>query len=532
MMLVPPLLGYAETHYKMGFVPSLLKKNEPEIIFDAPHRLSPGSDLPVLLLIKDAHRYPVQVLDAAVELTVPGRPVVRRSFDLGGETVEAPWWWRVLQVPRPDDLTGDATVRVQGRFRQGEREFTVVADNHAKTSHEPFAIHLAEEPLPYPEGWHAGDMHTHSHLTADQVEFGVPWDAALPLVRALGLSWFAVADHSYDLDDHHHSFLERDPDLKKWHQLWQAADELEARGGDVVLLPGEELSVGNSHRRNVHMLILGNREFFDGWGDSAERWLRNKPQWLIPAVLERLDATALVAAAHPGAPVPALEWLLLRRGRWTSRDLQHPRLDGMQVLNGAFDDSFDRGLSLWIRMLLSGARLLLYGGNDAHGNFARFRQIGFPFFTMREGPDQRFGVAKTVVYLGGPPDRQSLLRALKQGQVVVTDGPFLEIHLRGQNGAESRMGQVFRGAPQSLHLRARSSPEYGYVREISVWLGAIGGREVRVQRIRRTKLAYTYETEVRLPSLPRSGYIRAVLFTRRNGDHYAFTNPVWFDQTG
>ncbi|NOZ57489.1 MAG: hypothetical protein GXO73_11965, partial [Calditrichaeota bacterium] len=217
-MLVIPTLGYAETHYQMGFVPNLLKKSEPEIIFDVPHRVSPGNSLPVLLLIKDAHRHPVTALQVTVELRLPGKPAVRRSFDLGGEAIGAPWWWKVFALDLPDGFTGNATVSVEGRFRQGEREFLVAADNHRKTSHEPFAVHLAEEPLPYPEGWLAGDLHTHSHLTADQVEFGVPWDAARPLARALELGWFAVTDHSYDLDDDHHSFTERDPDLRKWKQ--------------------------------------------------------------------------------------------------------------------------------------------------------------------------------------------------------------------------------------------------------------------------------------------------------------------------
>jgi len=50
-----PLFLYAETHYRFPYFFSLLRKNEPEIIADAPHRIEPGSPLPILILIKDAH---------------------------------------------------------------------------------------------------------------------------------------------------------------------------------------------------------------------------------------------------------------------------------------------------------------------------------------------------------------------------------------------------------------------------------------------------------------------------------------------
>ncbi|MCH6560272.1 hypothetical protein IH799_07965, partial [candidate division KSB1 bacterium] len=54
-------LLYAETHYSFKGIYSRLKKMEPEIIADVPHRIKRGHPIPVLLLIKDAHQYPIEL---------------------------------------------------------------------------------------------------------------------------------------------------------------------------------------------------------------------------------------------------------------------------------------------------------------------------------------------------------------------------------------------------------------------------------------------------------------------------------------
>ncbi len=527
MFLATPL-AYAETHYCLRVIPNILRKPEPEIILDVPHRVEPGRPIPILLLVKDADRYPIRLLELEVLVQVTGQPAFRERFDLNGAAVDQPWYWRVVEVQVPEGQSGLAHILPRVRVFVGGRERHFDADNYRKTSHEPFLCYIASAPLPYPDGWYAGDLHTHSHLTSDQVEFGVPWEPGVALARAMGLSWYGIADHSYDLDDHLDDALRNHEDLPKWHLLWREVDALESRLDDFVLLPGEELSVGNRFRRNVHMLIFGERRFFEGHGDSAERWFRTKPQWRIPEVLERVSPDALVAAAHPGAPVPPLEWLLLRRGRWGERDLQHPRLDGMQCLNGSFDSGFERALTLWIRQLLRGNRLALLAGNDAHGNFGRFRQIGLPFVTMRESREQLFGRAKTVVHLPDGLSRTQLLAHLRNGRAVITDGPFLEIRALSRDGHEAGPGEELADRPARLYLRALSTQEFGYVREINIWLGRIGREERRLERIRRTSLAYEFETEIPFPAGAGPGYVRATLFTRERGDHHALTNPVWF----
>ena len=60
--LVPFPVLYAETHYRV--IPGIwsrLFRREPEIITDTVWRLDFGHKLPVLLLVKDAHLFPVTI---------------------------------------------------------------------------------------------------------------------------------------------------------------------------------------------------------------------------------------------------------------------------------------------------------------------------------------------------------------------------------------------------------------------------------------------------------------------------------------
>ena len=66
--LILPFLAYAETHYSFKGIYSRLKKKEPEVVADAPHRVEPGKSIPLLILIKDAHYYPAKLNNVRVEL--------------------------------------------------------------------------------------------------------------------------------------------------------------------------------------------------------------------------------------------------------------------------------------------------------------------------------------------------------------------------------------------------------------------------------------------------------------------------------
>ncbi|MDD5230874.1 MAG: hypothetical protein PHC43_06050, partial [Candidatus Marinimicrobia bacterium] len=65
-----PILLYAEMHYRLKFLKGRLYKKQPEIVFDAPRRIQ-STDLPIVLLIKDAHWFPVILKEVRLKITSP-----------------------------------------------------------------------------------------------------------------------------------------------------------------------------------------------------------------------------------------------------------------------------------------------------------------------------------------------------------------------------------------------------------------------------------------------------------------------------
>ncbi|HEX9652835.1 MAG TPA: hypothetical protein VGA99_03915, partial [bacterium] len=285
-------LLYAEIHYTIKGIYSRLKMKEPEIIADVPRRLDPGAALPVLILVKDAHLHPIRL--HGVHIEIRNRENVqseRCHFD--NLQIAAPWWHHILQITPGQNFRGPLQVEVAIEFTCGDRKRVVKSDNYVRTSHTPFEVFIAGQTMPRSPGWYFGEFHCHTSYTSDQVEFGAPPHASALLARAMGLSFFCATDHSYDLDDQPDNYLRSDPDLTKWKSLLAEIGRLNQDLSDFVIVPGEEVSVGNAQNRNVHFLVLNHPEFLPGAGDGAEKWLQTTPDLSIPEVLAKINGQAV-----------------------------------------------------------------------------------------------------------------------------------------------------------------------------------------------------------------------------------------------
>jgi hypothetical protein len=377
------ILLYAEIHYRFKFIPSRLFYRQPEIIADAPHRIEPGQPLPILLLVKDAHRFPIELQTVTASIECDTQPpnitphVLRFTLHEFSEPITSSLWQRIFPIDIPIEWRGQMKrVNVEMIYRCGGREWRCHNDNYSGTSRAPLRVYLAHEPLPTLPGFVHGELHCHTDATSDQVEFGAPVETMVELAKAQGLNFFAATDHSYDLDDLPDNYLKNDPALRKWQALQERIRKCNARQQDFVVLPGEEVSAGNSRQRNVHFLIFNSPHFFPGSGDSAERWFRTEPEMSINEILAQFGDEALAFAAHPEVPTPLLEWLLLRRGKWQWPDYQHPRLNGLQIWNGSLE-GMQEGAARW-RNCSCPAKIIHHRRRRRARNFNRFRQVGIP----------------------------------------------------------------------------------------------------------------------------------------------------------
>lgn len=508
----PLAVLYPEIHYRFRAFPfSLYYRRRPEIIADAPHRLEPRQALPVLLLIKDADSFPLTLDNLTIEAK-SGRRTFSHNTNFSGEVIKRRWWHHIEWVNLPDESPCDWKIDVTWRVQIGSRRFVIRNDNLPGLSHSPLKVFQSGEPLPRSEGWIFGDLHVHTAYTEDQVEFGAPLAAYAPLGEAQGLNFAFAADHSYDLDDLPGSFTRNDPGLMRFDYRNMEIQRLnEESSGRFVLLPGFELTARNIGGKNVHLLLINQQDFLPGSGDSAERWLATRSESTITEVLNRLEGGVLPIAAHPAMKPALLQRWLLGRGHWDKADLDNTNLFGLQVWNGEISEDFRRGVQIWVQGLLSGKQWRFIAGSDAHGNFNRYRQVGFPMLKLIEADKHVFGTVRTGVHLTEALSANNLFEALKSGRSLVTNGPFAEVSIDPQNDS--------RGAK----ISACSTSEFGSLSDIKLWWGK-KGRETE-QSLWQEQFNGDYSFESSIPLGVEKGYLRLEVLT--SSGRLCLTNPVF-----
>ncbi len=252
------ILGYAEIHYRLPVIPSYLYKKEPEIIFDLPIRANWQREIPLFLFIKDSHHFPIQTQSIEVEITNLLQSKSKLFKEVLNQSIHEKFFRYVIKLPATlFEDEGNFQISATLYFVNGQgRSKKIKQDNYRTIPHPPFSIEINNSSLPKQENWFWGDLHIHSNFTNDQVEFGAPLPDTIIAARTMGLDFVAITDHSYDLDDHDDNFLKNDHTLVKWKQFQQEVFSAQRNNDRFVIIPGEEVSVGNARQQNVHCLIL------------------------------------------------------------------------------------------------------------------------------------------------------------------------------------------------------------------------------------------------------------------------------------
>jgi hypothetical protein len=512
---------YAETHYRFKYFISYLKKNEPEIICDIPSRLQAGSTIPLLIIIKDADKYPVDI--KAITVFENANEIFSIQIN---KTVRSPYEDLCYPIDTSDMSCGQHFFDIRIDYSIEGKSKKCFADNHRGTSHKSLPIYISSDPLPRFKNCYYGETHAHTNYTSDQVEFGASLEAIKTMAKAMQLDFFCATDHSYDLDDYKENYLINDPNLTKWKEFQEEIKKCNQKNNDILMIPGEEVTVRNKEGKNVHLLIYNSKTFFPGTGDSGERWFNNRSELTISQVITKIPKSALSIAAHPSETPPMLQKLLINRGSWQSDDCAETGLHGLQFINGGETKFHTDGKSLWVEQLLANNRLTGLAGNDAHGNFARFRQIGFPFFTMRENYYHLFGIWRTGLYVNDQQfNLQSALNALISGNCFMTNGPALFFQLYDKNTRFSMGDDCVN--PIGCEIRIQSSEEYGDINHLSVILGNLESRsEIIFYREEIQNNNRNYNKGITLTNYPKAGYFRIEVNTDKNCQ--ALSNPIWF----
>jgi hypothetical protein len=512
---------YAETHYRFKYFFSWLRKPEPEIIADIPSRIQKGKKLPVLLIVKDADKYNTEIL--GIEVFENNNLMFSQEINT---YLKQPYFDQLFFVDISKMQKGKRRLDIKIVYRIKNKIKTCTNDNHRGTKHKPLPVYVSADPLPNLDNCIYGETHSHTNYTSDQLEFGASLKSTSLLAEAFGLHFFCATDHSYDLDDEESNYLKNDPNLPKWNNFLNEVKQKNDANSNLKIIAGEEASLHNHKNKNIHCLIYSSEKFYPGNGDSGEKWLHPFSELTIDEVLDDVNDNSLVFAAHPVEPVPILQRLLIRRDNWHEEDCRHDRLNGLQFANGGPQKYFEAGKKLWIKLLMEGQKLIGLSGNDAHGNFARYRQVSFPFIKMKENYFHLFGVWRTGVYQNSAEiDTETILQSIKKGNCFLTNGPALQFHAFS-NERHYSMGSVCENIDK-LDIKVKSTAEFGKITKIVVYQGIIGKKSEAVILLKDIKEAeFEYEFSLNIEEKNKNGYYRCEIETILN--KIALSNPIWY----
>jgi hypothetical protein len=506
-------LRYAELHYApFGKGLSRLWQPWPEVYLDIPHRVTLGQPLPLLAAWADAHRFPCTLESFSCQLVSPSGRILHKALDeIGSIPLDERQGGAVLTQFELDEAgEWQIWVDAQARSLSGTQRFR----NQLAKAFEgewPLIVRVESEPLPRMEGLMAGDPHVHSAGTFDMIEFGPPPDLLLAAARALELDWFALTDHSYDLDDALDDVRRQDPALPRWQaqQDWIRTRNPET---DPLVIPGEELSIEGLGGGILHLLLLAPDQFYFGSADGGESALRRKSEWQLPALLERLrDTGCLPVSAHTCEEPGLGERLVLGRRRWEAADMR--LLSCQQILSAAANQDFRDGLGISLDLMRQGLSQSWLAGNDSHGHFSIGRSIRWPGRSVSQGRGQLFGRFRSMVLARPDQDRlqQAVLEECAAGRVLLSTGPLLSFE---DHSGQRAFGGAWQGAGE-LELQARLTahqPE-GFLRVF---------REDQGQEKLIFEQPVSRDATLKL-EMPTRGWLRAELDC---GTEEAYTNPL------
>jgi hypothetical protein len=518
-----PLLAYPELHFRFGGVsPSLLFKKEPEIIFDMVARVEPKRALFLSLIVHHYNLYPVELNSVSVSFYQKKCELKNIVFDNLSDyevTHSHSDISKLFQIPIDEKFNSGrlhTLPKLICKINKKERE--IVIDNLPTTSKQPLITFIASEPLPLSKRVDYADIHGHSIYSQSHVEFGAPTPAISQSTNSFGLSMGVVIDHSYDLECKKDNYLERDSNLNQWKK--QQSEKFDN------LILGEEISARKVRGGVVHLGAIGHSSFIKGSGDGARKGYNSKTELnLADAAEQVVKEGGVTFAAHPGERSSFLQSLLLRRGSWNISDFDE-NIGAFQAVNRGFDSSWYKARKMWISLLLREKKLPLLAGNDAHGDFNRYRAIGFPFLSITENVHRYFGACRTGFYTK-LSSKNELVNAIKEGKTFITSGPAIDILVDGK----SVVGSTPVSLSNSFTLEIESSREFGEISTAKLFFGTPKGEFISTVSVKNGLHNLTHQFSPKEMTSQKIIYCRVETTTTSGTSQtegVAISSPVYF----
>ncbi|MBU0761265.1 MAG: CehA/McbA family metallohydrolase, partial [Nanoarchaeota archaeon] len=363
--------------------------------------------------------------------------------------------------------------------------------------------------LPKIDNWHCGDTHYHSSYTDTSFEFGAPLDATTKSLKALGLEWVTVTDHS-------NSFGGHIGDEFSWENF-----KADCNGYNECLV-GTEINCNYGwHGSGNHLLAYDYSEFID-----------DKFDWYIPGfdnpscfeMISEIDSQGgFTYPAHPESVMDPWDLLL---DKWHDYSLPFSVLE---IWNGDIMDTEDRdwdgnsipdgeeriealedGLEKWKDTILgreglTPRKVFISAGSDAHGDF------------------QEFGKEYTCCYAPSY-SKSNIFDALENGRCYMGNNGALIFDVNGERigGAEI----ITEGDQVNLNI------DYNIIDGcwLKVFKGEIGGDDVQIGS--SSYLSSGSSGNIVRTDLPTQDSYYRLECISSDGDDRIYTNPIWVDVEG
>lgn len=448
-----------------------------EFFVDAPHRVEPGKDIPILALIKDADEFLQDITLKRIDIRSLDGSIDESHF-YDNEYIAVDLWYDVFYVA-PLGLYLDGWL--------AEIIVTFHGDSRFQENFEvdrQVDVWVSVYDLPKFSGWYAGDAHIHSSMTQNILEFGPPVDAIASAARAVGLDWVIITDHGHDID----------PFPDEWYEYNETcANELNTIPGEFICMLGEEITVK-----------LGKEEDLWNWGSHYLAYNISSPIYAPDYGNDVRDNPTAQDAINDVANQDGIGFIahpIDHVRPW--RDWTVDNYTGIEIWNGGIDDSDqpwrnEEAMAKWYEMLTQGEQVFGIGNSDAHNIYDIAKNV------------------RTYVYLGtNELTENNIIDALRNGRSIVTDGPLLTFTVDGHI-----IGETFSssGNTVDLYISWKSTAEYGKVKKIDITVG----------RLFISIPVDSYEGTISMPApLPSTGVSYALVSCETETGRRAFTNPIW-----